>query len=175
MIASAVFFLAVSGLATAGAAPGSETFHDPGVYHFKGRMVCPLAGLGKRGDHASNQLALDDGQSTVTVDHRRRRITIVNRASYPQKATVADLTFLGRATGEDGGRVPLAVHVRVDKTKTDTSVDIHPHGMTRGTLTKAEVEPFQVVVSDGVNEKVVASEADLLRIATDSKAPHAVA
>jgi hypothetical protein len=170
-----MFLVAATTLTTAVTVPAPQTFHAPGVYYFEGRTVCPFAGLGTRGDHASNRLALGDARSTVTVDHRRGRITIVNRTPYPEKATIADLTFLGIATGEDGSWAPLAVHLRVDKTKTETSVDIHPHWMVRGKLTNAEMEPYQVVVSDGTSEKVVASGTDLLRIATETKSPYAVA
>jgi len=170
-----MFFLAATILTTAVLVRAPQTFHDPGVHYFEGPAVCPLAGLGRRADHASNRLALDDGRSTVTVDHRRGRITIVNRTAYPEKATIADLTLLGTATAEDGGRAPLVVHLRVEKTKTETSVDIHAHRKVRGKLTNAEMEPFQVVVSDGTSEKVVASGADLLRVATDTESAYTVA
>jgi hypothetical protein len=174
MIAASMFSLTATILTTVLPGPRVQTFRDPGVYYFEGRTVCPFAGLGRRAAQASNRLALDDGRSTVTVDRRRGRIIIVNRTTYPDKATIADLTFLGSATAEDGGQAPLAVHLRVDKAKTETSVDIHAHWTVRGKLTNAEMEPFQVVVSDGTSEKVVASGPDLLRVATKTESPYMV-
>jgi hypothetical protein len=157
-----------------GQTPG-QTFQGRGVYYFEGRTVCPFAGLGARADHASNRLALDDGESQVTVDRTRGRIVIVNAHAYPEKATIADLTFLGSAKAEDGARVPLAVHLKVEKKKGKTSLDLHPHWTVRGKLTNAELEPFQVVVSDGTSEKVVASGADLLRVAIETRISYTVA
>lgn len=173
-MAQSMFLLTATILTTVMASPVSQTFREPGVHHFEGRTVCPLAGLGRRADKASNRLVLDDRRSTVTVDRRRGRITIVNRTAYPDKATIADLTLLGTATTDDGGRAQVAVHVRVEKVKTETSVDIHAHRAVRGKLTNATMEPFEIVVSDGASEKGVASGADLLRVATETERPYTV-
>jgi len=169
------FFLAATLLTTVLTVPAPQTFQGRGVYYFEGRTVSPFAGLGARTDHASNRLALDDGRSTVTIDRQAGRITIVNTTPYPEKATIADLTFLGTATGEDGRRSPLAVHLKIEKKKTKLSVDLHPHWTVRDKLTNAELEPFQVVVSDGTGEKVVTTGADLLRVATETKISYTVA
>jgi hypothetical protein len=172
-VAATILTTAAPPAATAPPAP--QTFREPGVHYFEGRTVCPFAGLGARADHASNRLALDDNRSTVTIDSQRGRITILNEASYPEKATIADLTFLGVATAEGGARTPLAVHLKVEKKKTKVSVDLHPHWTVRGKLTDPELEPFQIVVSDGTSEKVVAAGADLLRVATETKIAYTVA
>jgi hypothetical protein len=146
-----------------------------GVSFFDGRVRCPFAGLGTRGPQASNQLALNDAESRVTIDRTRRRITIVNTHLYPSRQIVADLTFLGTARAEDGARVPLAVHLKVEKKKAAVSTDLHPHWTVRGKLTDAELEPFDVIASDGTTEKVLASGDDLLRTATETKVSYSIA
>jgi hypothetical protein len=146
-----------------------------GVSYFDGRVRCPFAGLGARGPQASNQLALYDAESRVTVDRARERITIVNPHVYPSRQIIADLTFLGTARAEDGSRVPLAVHLKIEKKKATISTDLHPHWTVRGKLTAAEVEPFEIVYSDGTTEKVVATGDDLLRTATETKVSYTIA
>ena len=163
------------GSAVAAPAPGPQVISGRGVSFFDGRVRCPLAGFGTRGDQASNQLALDDGESRVTVDRARRRITIVNAHLYPSRQIIADLIFLGTARAEDGGRVPLAVHLKLEKKKTKIETDLHPHWTVRGKLTAAELEPFEVVYSDGTTEKVIATGDDLLRVATETKISYTIA
>ena len=93
----------------------------------------------------------------MTIDRARRRITIVNAHLYASKQIIADLTFLGTARAEDGTRVPLAVHLKIEKKKTKIATDLHPHWTVRGKLTAAELEPFEVAYSDGTTEKVIAT------------------
>ena len=164
----AVTLLAV-GNAVAAPLPDPQVVSGRGVTYFDGRVRSPFAGLGTRGAQASNQLALDDGESRVTIDRARRRITIVNAHLYADKQIIADLTFLGTARAEDGTRVPLAVHLKIEKKKAKISTDLHPHWTVRGKLTDAELEPFEVAYSDGSTEKVIASGDDLLRVATETK------
>ena len=152
------------------AASASQVIAGRGVTYFDGRVRCPFAGLGARGDQASNRLALDDGESRV--DDRsgtRHRITVVNTHPYPSRQIIADLTFLGTAKAESGARVPLAVHLKIEKKKAKISIDLHPHWTARGKLTAPELEPFEVVYNDGATEKVVATGDALLRAATETK------
>jgi hypothetical protein len=161
--------------AIAADATGPGAIGGRGVTYFDGRVPCPFAGLGSRGPHASNQLALTDDQSRVTIDKARRRITVVNTHLYPSRQIIVDLTFLGTATAQDGTRVPLAVHLKLDKKKSAVGIDLHPHWTVRGKLTAAELEPFEVVYGDGATEKVVATGADLLRTATETKVSYSIA
>ena len=170
----AVTLLAV-GSAVAAPVPDPQVISGRGVIYFDGRVRAPFAGLGTRGDQASNQLALDDGESRVTIDRARRRITIVNGHVYPSRQIIADLTFLGTARAEDGTRVPLGVHLKLEKKKAKISTDLHPHWTVRGKLIAAELEPFDVVYSDGTTEKVIATGDDLLRVATETKIAYTVA
>jgi len=161
--------------AVAAEAAAPPVISGRGVTYFDGRVRCPFAGLGARGPQASNQLALDDAASRVTIDPVRRRITIVNTQVYRTKQIIADLTFLGTARAEDGARVPLAVHLKLEKKKAKISTDLHPHWTVRGKLTAAELEPFEVIYGDGTTEKVVATGDDLLRTATETKISYSMA
>jgi hypothetical protein len=172
MVALTLFSTRSAG-ATAGPAP--QVVSGRGVTYFDGRVRCPFAGLGKRGDQASNRLALEDGESRVTIDRARHRITVVNAHVYPSRSVIVDLTFLGTAKAEGGGRVPLAVHLKVEKKKAKISTDLHPHWTTRGKLTDAEVEPFEIAYSDGTTETVVATGDDLLRVATETRIAYTLA
>lgn len=109
-------------------------FQQRGVYYFPGRIKCPLAGVGSRGDYDSNRVALDDPHSQVSVDRTARRITLVNSYSYAKKQIAADFLFLAEATTQAGKQVPGAVHVKVEKKGTSTTVDIHSHPSTNDTL-----------------------------------------
>ncbi len=175
LAAVVVTLLAGNAVAAAAPLPDPQVISGRGVTYFDGRVRAPFAGLGTRGDQASNQLALDDGESRVTIDRARRRITIVNAHLYASNQIIADLTFLGTARAEDGTRVPLAVHLKVEKKKTKISIDLHPHWTVRGKLTAAELEPFEVAYSDATTEKVIASGDDLLRVATETRISYTLA
>jgi hypothetical protein len=168
VVAGAIGLLASTADAeTPAAAP--QVISGRGVTYFDGKVRCPFAGLGTRGDMASNRLALDDGASRVTIDSARRRITVENSTAYPTKQVIADLTFLGTAKAENGARVPLAVHLKLEKKKAKVSVDVHPHWTTRGKLTAPEIDTWEVAYKDATTEKVVATGYDLGRVATETK------
>ena len=141
-----------------------------GVTYFDGRVRCPFAGLGARGPQASNQFALDDDQSRVTIapgtvaESRSTTRTSIRAGDHRRP----DLP--GNGQDRSGAtRVPLAVHLKLEKKKAKISIDLHPHWTVRGKLTDAELEPFEVIYSDGATEKVVATGDDLLRTATETK------
>ena len=165
----------VSVAAGATAVPTPQVISGRGVTYFDGSVRCPFAGLGTRGEQASNRLALDDGESRVTIDRTRRRITVVNTHRYPSEQVIVDLTFLGTAKVEGGARVPLAVHLKLEKKKAKISLDLHPHWTTRDKLTAPELEPFEVVYNDGATDKVIATGDDLLRVATESRLKYTIA
>ena len=146
-----------------------------GVTYFDGRIRCPYAGLGARGDQASNRLALDDGESQVTIDrdappHHRRE-----HAPLPVQANHRRSDLPRHRQGRSGARVPLAVHLKLEKKKAKISIDLHPHWTMRGKLTAPELDPFEVVYNDGATEKVVATGDDLLRAATETKLWYTIA
>lgn len=136
-------------------------FQQRGVYYFPGRIKCPLAGVGSRGDYDSNRVALDDPHSQVSVDRAARRITLVNSFSYAKKQVAADFLFLAEATTQAGKQVPGAVHVKVEKKGTSTTVDIHSHPSTNDTLISARFEEFTVVEKTPAGDQILATPAAL--------------
>src|SRR5262249_26025742 len=94
---------------------------------------------------------------------------------YPSKQVIADLTFLGTATADNGARVPIAVHVKLEKKKSKVSIDLHPHWTTRGKLSAPELEPFEIAYNDGTTDKVVATGDDLLPVAIETKISYSIA
>jgi hypothetical protein len=125
--------------------------------------------VGTRPANASNRVALGDGNSRVTVDRAKGRIVVTNTSPYPDKQVIVDLTFLGNAATEDGKRVPLGVHVKLEKKKQKVEPDVHPHWTVRGALHAPELEALDIVLSDGQTERTLVTRADLLRAATENK------
>jgi hypothetical protein len=134
-----------------------QVFDSRGVYYFRGRIACPLAGVGDRGDRDSNRLALDDGDTTVTLDRDAARITVHNERSYADKRIIADLQFLADATTADGDETPLGIHLKIMKSGDQISLDLHRHLRTQDRLVDAAFEPFDVVVTGHGRREVVLS------------------
>jgi hypothetical protein len=142
------------------------TFRSRGVFYFSGRVRCPLAGVGGRGDYDSNRLALDGGGETeVTVDRAAARITVHDAHRYARRAVVCDLAFLAEGITVTGGRTPLCVHLKIMKSADRFSFDLHRHLRTQEPLVAIEIEPFEVVVSDGVRTRVVLDGRRVERLA----------
>ncbi|AUX38995.1 uncharacterized protein SOCE26_003770 [Sorangium cellulosum] len=129
-------------------------FRDRGVYHFAGRVRCPFAGLGTRGDFESNRLALDDDRSEVELDTAARRIVLYNDHLYPQKTIVGDALFLAEGTTASGHKSPFSVHLKVLKKGRVFSFDLHRHLRSGEPLAAVEIEPFEVIVRDAVTRVV---------------------
>jgi hypothetical protein len=136
-----------------------DRFESRGVFHLPGRVRCPLAGVGGRGDHDSNRLVLDDADSRVTVDRTRASILIENDRRYARKRTVADLLFLADGTTRAGAGTPLAVHLKVFKAGAKVTVDLHRHLRSSEPIVAATFEPFEVVVRDGRREQTLLTPA----------------
>ena len=126
-----------------------------GVSYFAGRVVCPLAGLGRRPDDASNRLVLAGGDTEVTIDRAAGRITVRDERAYAEKAVVADFMFLADGYGEDGARTPFTIHLKVEKTGRRYSIDLHRHVPHQRPIVRAEYEPFEIVAVDGDRSEVV--------------------
>ncbi|WP_437603199.1 hypothetical protein [Sorangium sp. So ce590] len=137
-------------------------FRDRGVYHFAGRVRCPFAGLGTRGDHESNRLALDDDRSQIDLDTGARRIVLYNDHPYQQKTVIGDVLFLAEGTTASGRRSPFGVHLKVFKKGRVFSFDLHRHMRAGEPLVTATFEPFEVIVKDAVT-RVVALTPDEVR------------
>jgi hypothetical protein len=129
-------------------ANGATTYQGRGIWFFDGRVACPLAGVGARGAHAANRLVIEDERATVTIDRARARIDVASRGAYPEKALVADLTFLADGVTERGERSPLAIHLEIYREGDRITLDLHRHLRTRDALIDADFEAFTVVVEE---------------------------
>lgn len=85
----------------------------------RGRVPCPLAGIGTRAADESNRLVVD-AQTRVTVDGST--ITIDDDRTPTEKATIADLVWLAKAQD-----VYFTIHLELFKTGTTWSIDLHTH------------------------------------------------
>lgn len=151
---------------SAQAAPAEMTFRSRGVFYLPGRVRCPLAGVGGRGDYDSNRLVLDGGGETeVKVDRAAGRITVHDAHRYASRAVVCDLAFLAEGITVGGRRTSLCVHLKIMKSGDRFSVDLHRHLRTQETLAAIDIEPFEVVVSDGVRARVVLNGRRVERLA----------
>jgi hypothetical protein len=138
--------------ASARAQDVARQYRSRGVHYFDGAVASRLAGVGSRGAHASNRLALDDDHSVVTVDRERHRILFRNTHRYGLDDLVGCLLFLGRGTTASGESVPLGVHLKIHKTRNRFHARLHPHPTVRDEIVAATFEPFDVVLSNGENE-----------------------
>jgi len=147
-------------------AASPEVFRSRGIFYFAGRVRCPLAGVGSRGDYDSNRLALDDADTEVTIDRRAARITVRNTKQYAHKSLVCDLMFLAEGTTASGARTPFSIHLKILKSGGAFSVDLHRHIRNQDPILSAEFEPFEVIVTDGVRSQVLLNKAISDRLAS---------
>ncbi len=119
-----------------------------GIHHFDGRVRCPFAGVGTRGPQASNRIVVG-GDAVVTFDPARNHVLVKDHGSYPELTVLADLTFLADGVTKDGRRLPFALHLKVQKTGDQISLDFHRHLRTQDKLTDADLEVYDVDVDDG--------------------------
>jgi hypothetical protein len=139
-------------------APATRVLEDRGIYHFEGRVRCPLAGIGNRPAYHSNRLALDGGDSRVIIDRDGGRITVYNPHHYDQKTIVADLTFLAEGRTRSGQATAFELHLKVFKKGDRFSTDFHRHMRTQESLVSVDFEPFEVVATDGEHDVVLTDE-----------------
>lgn len=131
------------------------TLSARGVLFFPGRVRCPFAGLGLRGDHDSNRLAVDDSNTVATLDRERREIVFANSVRYAERAVLGDVLFLASGVTATGKKTPLSLHLKVLKKGNSFFCDLHRHLRTSEPIVEAEVEPFTVVLKDGSREQRV--------------------
>jgi hypothetical protein len=130
-------------------------YRGRGVHFFRGRVTCPLAGIGSRPDDASNRLALDDTGTEVTIDRSARRITVRDDHAYDDKKVVADLMFLADGFSDQGERAPFIIHLKVQKTGHKYSIDLHSHLRNQMPIARADYEPFEVIATDRGRSEVL--------------------
>jgi hypothetical protein len=137
-----------------GAPPQVETYRGRGIYYIDGSIRSPVGDLGTRSAFATNRLALDDAHSQVTVDRANRRIVFRNEHPYGLNELVGCMLFMGRGTTLSGRQVPLAVHLKIHKTRNRFRARLHPHPTVREKLASASFEPFFVVLANGKSEEL---------------------
>lgn len=123
-------------------------YHGRGVYYFDGPVRSPVAGVGSRGEFATNRLALDDDHTTVAVDPVERRIVFTNAHSYDSSSIVGDVVLLGTGLDEKGARVPFGVHLEVRKRGRRFTAQVHPHPTSRDKVTDVQLAEYTVVARD---------------------------
>jgi hypothetical protein len=133
-----------------------------GIYYFDSAQRCPLAGVGSRGERACNRAALDDEHSKITIDAARHRIVVENRHAYKKKQLVGDLLFLGTGATADGRKLPIGVHLKIEKGAGAPRGHVHLHTSAREPLVSAELDPFEVTISDGTESTVALTPASAL-------------
>jgi hypothetical protein len=131
------------------------TYRGRGIYFFRGRVTCPLAGIGTRPGDASNRLVMDDTETEVTIDRASGRITVRDDRAYAEKTVVADLMFLADGYSASGERLPFAIHLKVQKTGHRYSVDLHRHLRNQTPMVRADYEPFEVIATDRGRSEVL--------------------
>jgi hypothetical protein len=142
-------------------------YNARGIHFFPGRVTCPLAGIGSRGDSESNRLVLDDADTEVTLDRTAGTIRVVNNKSYAKKTTVADLMFLAEGFATDGTRHPFSIHLKVQKTGHKYGVDLHRHLRNAVPIVRADYEPFVVTAWDKGTQTVVLDRARTDRLVSE--------
>jgi hypothetical protein len=137
-------------------------YNARGIYFFTGRVTCPLAGIGSRGDADSNRLVLDDADTEVTIDQQAGTIRVQNDKAYDKKTTVADLEFLAIGYGAHGASregSPFSIHLKVQKQGHKYTTDLHRHLRNQTPIVRADYEPFTVTAYDGTAPTVVLDRA----------------
>lgn len=131
-----------------------ERVRGRGLWYVDGRVECPLAGIGPRGAHASNRLALDDDDTEAHIDRDAKRIVVVNRRRYDRLTQIGDFMLLGEGTTREG-RARFQLHMRFDKVRTTVRSRPHLHPTVTSRMKDVVFEPLTVLVSDGTRETVV--------------------
>jgi hypothetical protein len=132
-----------------------------GAYTFDGSVRCPLAGIGARGPNACNRVALDDDHSRVVIgaigsfEGAFRRIVLTNTEVYAKKTVIADVLSLAMGVTKTGQRLPIGVHLKIEKKGTKFEAHVHAHSIVHDDIVSAQVEPLEVVLSDGQKETTV--------------------
>lgn len=131
----------------------------PRIEYLRGRVLCPLAGLGARPADWSNRLVVDDPATEVTVEDGT--ITLRDDRACVAKTVIADLVWL--ATGP----APFTIHLEIWKTGHAWSIDLHTHEpVPLADRERAVYEPFTIVAIDGMRRETLVDHARLARAVT---------
>lgn len=144
------------------AAVPSLAFRGPHIAYLRGRVRCPLAGIGARGADESNRLVVDDPATKVTIEGST--ITIEDDRSPSEKTVVADMVWLAEGQGGDGRPASFTIHLELFKTQQSWTVDLHTHEPTPlADRSSAMYEPFTIVAVSRGRREILVDPARLAR------------
>jgi hypothetical protein len=134
----------------------------PRVAYLRGRVRCPLAGVGTRADDESNRLFIDDPSTTATIDGST--ITLRDDRRPATRTVIADLVWLAQGQGVGGRPAPFTIHLELFKTGDTWSIDLHTHEPTRlADRATAVYEPLTIVAVSGSRRELLVDPALLAR------------
>lgn len=140
----------------------ASAFRGPHIAYLRGRVRCPLAGIGARAADASNRLVVDDPATQVTIDGGA--IAMHDDRACPARTPIADLVWLAEAAGADGRPAPFTIHLEVWKTGHTWKIDLHTHEPTPlAHRASAVYEPFTIAAVDRGRREVLVDPAGLAR------------
>lgn len=145
--------LTLSGVAHA--APSE--FTGRGVYHFESDSGCAAAIPNP--DKICNRVALDVPDATASVDAENHTILIASEATHDSKTVIGDVLLHGTGLSEQGQRVPLSLHVLLRRSKTKWNTDTYVHAPVRGKFSDIRLDPYQIAVREGTQERVLFTAA----------------
>jgi hypothetical protein len=129
----------------------------PHIAFLRGRVRCPLAGIGERGADESNRLVVDAPATQVTIDGAT--ITLEDGRAPAEKTAIADLVWLAEAQGTS-----FTIHLEVFKTGDAWSIDLHTHEPAPlADRATASYEPFTIAAVSRGRREVLVDPARLAR------------
>lgn len=135
----------------------ARAFRGPHVAFLRGRVRCPLAGIGARPADESNRLVIEAPSTQVSIDGAT--ITIEDDRAPAEKTVIADLVWLAEAQGTS-----FTIHLELWKTGDAWSFDLHTHEPAPlADRTTASYEPFTIVASARGRREVIVDPARLAR------------
>ncbi|MBA3394518.1 MAG: hypothetical protein H0T89_17870, partial [Deltaproteobacteria bacterium] len=140
------------------AAAHARAFRGPHIAFLRGRVRCPLAGIGARPADESNRLVIDAPSTQVTIDGAT--ITLEDDQTPAEKTVIADLVWLAEAQGTS-----FTIHLEVFKNGDAWSIDLHTHEPAPlADRATASYEPFTIVAISRGRREVLVDPARLARV-----------
>jgi len=128
------------------------------ITYVRGRVPCPLAGIGSRAADQSNRLVVDEVTEVTIADGT---ITLHDDRACATKTAIADLVWLAEAPA------PFTIHLEVFKTGHAWSIDLHTHEPTPlADRRHVRYEPLTIVAIDNGRREVLVDHERLARAVT---------
>ncbi|ALM86110.1 hypothetical protein [Bordetella sp. N] len=149
-IAAALFLCASAHAAAA-------THAGRGVFNFTSGSGCPL-GDATAGGQACDRLALADADTHATVDTEGHTIHFDNTRHYDADTPVGDVLLQGTGVDAKGKRVPLSLHLKLNRDGNKWKVSMHAHAPVRGDFSDVRIDPYTVTVNGPKGEEIVLTQ-----------------